>query len=160
MTLYSDLRTAIKTTLDTVTDVGVTHNRQRLHLGGDWSRFLTLFKTTIGGHDQLRGWMILRESAVPTDSDFGETARLQNFLLVGIMGFQDSGDSYGTFQALCDTVMATFEDETTMGVSGVIVGGIGPCTLREFGEEMLGSVLCHVGFIELPILTMRAQGTP
>jgi hypothetical protein len=159
MTVYSDLRSALVTIMEAITDVGQVHNRPRYN--ADMSRFLEHFKSTVDGVPQIRGWMLLREAApLARERDvFGEVARLQGFVWVGVQSLIDGSDSYGAFQALCDTVMAAFDDETTLGVSGVVVDAVGPCALRSFEEQQLGSVLCHVAEIEVPVWVSRAVGT-
>lgn len=158
MTAYTSLRTAIATALDGVPNTGIVHDRERFVV--DLSRYLELFKTTIGGVSQIRGWLVLRESAHPLDEAvYGEVRRRHLFVLYGVLGFQDSTDTYGTMQGLCDAVMAAFDNQTTLGVAGVVVRTVGPCALRSFKAEQFGSVLCHAAEIELPIDVMQPAGT-
>lgn len=158
MTAYTSLRTAIANLLATVTNVGMVNNRERFVV--DPAKYLDLFKVTIGGVPQIRGWMILRETAVPvSDTVFGEQRRRHGFVLYGVLGFSDSTDTYGTMQALVDTIMALFDDQTTLSVPGVIVRDVGPCSLRSFRTEQFGSVLCHAAEIEVPIEVMLPLGT-
>lgn len=157
MTTYTSLRTALVTLLETVADVGMVHGRERFVV--DPSKFLDMFKTTISGTTQIRAWLILRESMQPdTDTVFGEARQRHVFVLRGILGFQDSADTYGTLQALTDTIIALLDNQTTLSVSGTIVRGIGPCSLRSFEVGQFGSVLAHVAEIEVPIETMKALG--
>jgi hypothetical protein len=158
MTTYTSLRTALVTLLETVTDVGMVHGRERFVV--DPSKFLDMFKTTISGTVQIRAWLILRESMQPIeDTVFGESRQRHVFVLRGILGFQDSADTYGTLQALVDTIIALLDNQTTLSVSGTIVRRIGPCSLRSFEVGQFGSVLAHVAEIEVPIDTMTALGT-
>lgn len=158
MTQYTDLRAAIVTVLDGVSGIGEVHNRERFVVNP--SEYLDMFKASIGGVTQIRAWLVLRERAdVVPDTVFGETRRRHLFVLTGLQGFQDSADTYGTLQGLCDSVMAAFDDQTTLGVSGVVVRAVGPCTLRTFDAVQFGSVLCHRAEIELPIETLTEIGT-
>lgn len=158
MTVYQSLRPQIVTVLQGIANIGAVLDRERFVV--DPSKYLDLFKVTIGGSAQIRGWMVLRETAVPvTDTAFGEQRRRHGFVLYGVLGFQDTTDTYGTMQALCDAIMAAFDLQTTLSVSGVIVRAIGPCSLRSFRTEQFGSVLCHAAEIELPIETMLPLGT-
>lgn len=157
MTAYTDLRVAIKDTLDNIPSIGMTHNRERF--ASDPSTYLDMFNTTIGITSQIRAWLILRESVTPDrDTLFGEDTRVHNFVLRGYMGFNDANDSYGTFQALCDTVVATFDDQTTLSVSGVEVRGVGPCSLRSFETGQFGSILAHMAVIAVPVTVAHAVG--
>lgn len=157
MTTYTSLRTAIATVLEGITDIGLVHDRERFVVNP--SEYLDLFKTEIDGTRQIRAWLILRERVdTVTDTAFGEDRDRHLFVLTGYLGFQDSADTYGTLQGLCDSVRAAFSDQTTLGVSGVMVRAVGPCTLRTFDTGQFGSVLCHRAEIELPIETMQAIG--
>ena len=158
MTTYTSLRTAIATVLEGITDIGLVHNRERFVV--DPAAYLDMFKTTVGGTVQIRAWLILRERVdTVTDTAFGEDRDRHLFVLAGFLGFQDSADTYGALQALCDSVRAAFSNQTTLGVSGVMVRAVGPCTLRTFDVGQFGSVLCHRAEIELPIETMQTIGT-
>lgn len=158
MTMYTSLRTAIATVLEGITDIGVVNDRERFVTNP--SAYLDMFKTEIGGVTQIRAWLILRERVdTVTDTAFGEDRDRHLFVLAGFLGFQDSADTYGTLQGLCDSVRAAFSNQTTLSVSGVVVRAVGPCTLRTFDVGQFGSVLCHRAEIELPIETMQAIGT-
>jgi hypothetical protein len=158
VTVYSSLRASIISVLEGVTDVGEVHGRERFT--ADPAKFLDLFKTLIGSTTQIRAWLILRERADPIeDTAFGEVRRRHLFVLQGLLGFQDSTDTYGTLQTLVDTVMAAFDAQTTLSASGVIVRSVGPCTLRAFENVQFGSTLCHRCEIELPVDVMLPIGT-
>lgn len=158
MTAYTSLRTAVATALAGITDIGTVHNRERFVV--DPSAYLDMFKATIGGTVQIRAWLVLRESVQPiAETVFGEDRHRHLFVLRGYLGFADASDTYGTLQALCDTVMATFDNQTTLGVAGVIVRKVGPCALRSFDTGQFGSVLAHTCEIEVPIETMIPLGT-
>lgn len=158
MTAYTDLRAAIKTVLDGISGIGMTHNRERF--SADPSTYLDLFNTTISSVSQIRAWVIHRESVSPIESPvFGEDLREHMFVLRGYQGFNDANDTYGTFQALCDTVMATLDNQTTLGVTGVTVRSVGPCSLRSFGAAQFGTVLVHAAEIAVPIEVTKTMGT-
>lgn len=158
MTVYQSLRSAIVAVLGAIPDIGAVEDRERFIV--DPSKYLDLFKVTIGGAVQIRAWMVLRETAVPvSNSVFGEEHRRHGFVLYGVLGFQDNADTYGTMQALCDQVMAAFDVQTTLSTPGVIVRAVGPCSLRSFRTEQFGSVLCHAAELYLPIDVMLPFGT-
>jgi len=158
MTAYSDLRDAITTVLETVPNIGVVHDRERFVV--DPSRYLDLFKTNIGGKTQLRAWMVLRERAsYITDGAFNEIRMQHGFILYGILGFEDASDTYATLQGLADAVMAVLDAQSTLDVGGVIVGQVGPCSMRAFRTEQFGSALCHACEISVPIDVALEVGT-
>jgi hypothetical protein len=158
VTQYTSIRTALKAVLDAVPNIGATHDRERYVV--DPAAYLDMFKVTISGTVQIRAWLILRERAeVIDDAVFGEVRRRHWFVLRGYLGFQDSTDTYGTLQSLCDSVMAAFDNQTTLGVTGVVVRTVGPATLRSFETGQFGSVLAHIVEIEVPVDTLLPLGT-
>lgn len=159
MTISASLSTALKSVIVAIPDTGVVHDRPRFT--ANWSTFLNLFKTTIGSHAVIRGWMIKRESAPAGEGEFGVTERVHNYILTGVAGFADSDDAsqYAAMQSQADTIMATLDNQTTLGVTGVEVRGIGPCSLESYQELQFGSVLAHVFVINVPILVLLPTGT-
>lgn len=153
MTMYDSLNAAIVGVLEGISGVGTVHNR--LRYVSNPSAYLDLFKSD----GTINAWLVTRESVqVIPEGIFGEARERHVFVLQGFRAFVDSDSSYTTMQALCDTVRATFNNQTTLGVSGVIVRGIGPCAMRSFETGQFGSVLCHLAQIEVPIDTLTALG--
>ena len=142
---YNDLRVAIKALLDGVTDIGVTHTRERW--SDTWPSFLSLFKTQVNGEDQIRGWTISRTSKVMTVSGASREASVnytEEFLIRGFLGFSDADDTDGTFQALVDTIVTALNgDKNLSDAAGVVDYGAVPVEVRILDLRMFGRVMCH-----------------
>jgi hypothetical protein len=159
MTVSASLTAALKTQLETITDIGVVHDRPRY--ASDWSNYLNLFKVIIGGRSVVRGWMIRRDSAPVGAFALDEIERVHNYNIMGIASLSDSDalSQYDDMQALADTIMALLDNQTTLGVAGVVVRAVGPCSLESYDEQMFGSVLCHVLEIVCPIDVLLPLGS-
>jgi hypothetical protein len=159
VTTSASLTTALQTAVAAIADVGIVHPRPRFT--SNWSTFLDLFKGTIGGRNLIRGWMIARDSVTPADGDFSVVEQIHNYTLTGVAGFADSDSQsqYAALQSLCDTIIATLNAKTTLGVTGVQVNGVGPCSLESFEDMQFASTLCHVAVINVPIRVFLPFGT-
>ena len=154
MTTYSDLNAAIVAQLGGVTNIGAVHAYSRYI--ADWPTFLDQFKETVGGVEQIRGWFVtLANPAITNEpSAFRQRTRTYRFLITGILGVKDASATESTFIGLVEAVLDALDDETTLGVSGVVVGGFSPeCRIVELRQ--FGSVLCHVAEIglDVPVVT-------
>jgi len=142
-------RAAIKTILEGVTDVGNVHDYERW--APDWSSYLDLFKTTIGGTDQIRGWTITNERMPSRQVHDSGHRRDYVWVLRGVMGLDDSAATEKTFRALAEDVIEEFEVDRTL--SGVITNGAfaadGWPSLAVFEPRLFGTVLCHYAEIRM-----------
>jgi hypothetical protein len=147
------LRGALQQVIETVPDAGVVHNRVRMI--SSWEDWLDRFRQDIGGAKRLRGWMITRSSAAGFVSlvgqtsnpfAFGEQARPYVFQLTGLNGFED----------LVEAVMDELDAQTTLGIPGAMVGGVGPSLLTTFDLRTFGSVLCDYCEILVPVVVVRS----
>ena len=159
MSVYSDLITAVKVRVDTVSNVGTTHAYQRYN--ANWSDHLDQFKATIGGVVQIRGWIVTMDGGQPivgmmTDSRFGAIRRTYNLVVIGILGLSDSTNTETTFLNLMEEVMNALDGRDDLGVTGAEMYGSGPASLKLYDIRQFGSVLCHYCEISLPVETERA----
>lgn len=155
MSTYSDLVTAIKTRLDTVSGVGVTHAYQR-YADKD-AAFLDMFKTTISTVDQIRGWVVTMDENNPIQVDrFGLSTikRTYNFLVWGVLGFSDANNTESTFFSLAESVMDALEGRLDFGVSGVYM--VLPVAMTRYQVRTFGTRLCHYGELVVPVLFDKA----
>lgn len=151
MTVSASLSAALKALLETIPEIGQVHDRPR-H-AADWTNYMNLFKSIIGGRSVIRGWYLQRESALPEPGDFSEVERIHTFRITGVASHSDSDElsQYEDMQALADTIMALLDNQTTLAITGAVVRGVGPCALEGYEELMFGSALCHVLTITVPI---------
>jgi len=112
------IRARLKVTLDTVTNVGRTHDYLRWSI--DESAFIDLFGTTIGTDDQFRGWMITWrgfEQEEPYTGRDSDQYRTHTFQLDGYLGLKDSTATEKTFAALAELVCNTLDADGTLNSS-------------------------------------------
>lgn len=156
MSDYSDLRDAIESILESITDVGTVFD-YRPHLKTDTDYF-TGFHAVVEAEsdkDVIQAWFVNSpiEAPVLTWHPGGYTRNftfiLQGYRAVG--SYEDDGDSIPEgatekpFRDLCDTVMRTFMANPSLTVDGVAyaIGFRRAPTLRLFGAINLGPMLCH-----------------
>ena len=154
----AEILTALKAAVDGVANIGKTYSRQRYV--ADWANYLTLFKATIGGTDQIRGWMLMPDEAnaiVGERDQFSGILRTYNVLIVGFLGLDDSADTEGTLAALCEGVIDAIDAlSAPSGVTGAVGFGCGPCTVKSFQVRQFGSVLCNYAEISVPVQVTKA----
>jgi hypothetical protein len=86
-------RSAIYDTMKSVADVGLVHDYDRW--AADWNKFIDLFKTNIGGVDQIRGWEISQKAPVNEDRT---SIKRRTYSIKGYMSINDSLATEKTFQ--------------------------------------------------------------
>jgi hypothetical protein len=147
---YATILAQVKTTLDTVSNVGLTHDYMRWAI--DDSAFLDLAKTTIGTTDQIRCWMIDYSgftSEEPWISRPTKTLRVHTFVLHGYLGLDDSAATAKTFATLAETVCTALEDDTTLNADALSAYRE-PCQLT-VDHVLFYSNLCHHAAITLAV---------
>jgi len=147
---YATIRAQIKTTLDTVSNKGLTHDYMRWAI--DESAFLDIAKTTISSVAQIRVWMIDYAGFVaesPWISRSTEAMRVHTFILHGYMGLDDSAATAKTFATLAETVCTALDDDATLNADG-LSKYVDPCQLA-VDHVMFYSKLCHHAVITFAV---------
>lgn len=145
---YATILAQIKTTLDTVSNVGLTHDYMRWAI--DESAFLDLAKTTISTVDQLRVWMIDYAGFTSTEPWISrpvKSVRVHSFVLHGYLGLDDSAATAKTFATLAETVCTALEDDATLNARALSAYRE-PCQLV-VDHRMFYAHLCHHAQITL-----------
>jgi hypothetical protein len=142
------IRTAIYNTVNGVANAGQVYNRDR-H-ATDWSDFRDMFKTKIGGTDQIRGWMVgYRGIPEASGERFGvekRTMRTHRFNILGIMAIDDSESSEVTFAALAEDVCDALDSDATLqGFDAVSRATLG------FDPSPFAGVLVHAAAITIEV---------
>jgi len=137
------IRAAIKTALESVTNIGLVYDR--LRFAAETDAFLSLFKTTISGSVVIRGWQIktlsiAQEGFVTTGGLATGNARAYSYEVKGYLQFDDSNSSEITATALMIAVLDAL-DTTNLFVDTVIKVDLPQANLT---EVFFGPVLCHV----------------
>ena len=131
----SGIRTAIYTTLSGVTNIGKVYDYDRW--AADWATFINLFKTTISGMPQIRGWEISRTGPVPNDTT---SVRSHTYTIRGYMSLDDSAATEKTFNALIEAIYDAFLAAPDLNYAALGHDGIQVDVIE---ARMFGSVLCH-----------------
>jgi hypothetical protein len=143
------IRAAIKTAVQTVANVGLVYDYQRLTT--EWDAFLDLFKTSIGDSDVIRGWCITCEGMVPQERETygGNTsnyARNYPYKIRGYFGVDDSAESEKTAFIIAELVV----DALTDHISSAALDNIP--ALSTFEPRVFGGTLCHFAEISMTVL--------
>ena len=134
------VRSGVYTALAGISDIGKVYDYRRFN--ANYAEFLNLFKATIDGADQVRGWQISRKSGREDDS----SVKTHIFRIEGFFGLSDANATEKTFNALIESVAAAFRANKTL--SGAALGhDFIQAAIIE--ERVFGSVLCH--FCELNV---------
>lgn len=141
------IRAQVKAILQGVTDVGQVHDYDRWEI--NWDEFLALFKATISGVDQIRGWTIHAQSEAagyPGTNNVGQFEHV--FLLRGYLGLKDDGATEKTFDDLVEAVVQAFMGNYTL--NGTAMNAEPPqVAVKEVRQ--LSDVLVHYAEIQLRV---------
>ncbi len=143
----SGIRAQIKTILQGVADIGQIHDYDRWEI--DWDRFLSLFKATVGGTDQIRGWTIHAQSGeltYPGTNNVGELEHL--FLIRGYLSLKDSSATEKTFDDLVEAAQKAFMGNTTLNGSATLAE---PPRVMLKEARQLSDILVHYAELQLRV---------
>ena len=142
------IRTAIFNAVNGVSQVGQVYDYER-H-ATDWSDFLDLFKTTIGGTPQIRGWTVGYRGIQSVEngrfSGVGRISRTHRFQILGVMGIDDSASTEKTFAILAEDVCDALDSDAT--VQGFM--HTAPATLG-FDPTPFAGILVHAAAITIEV---------
>lgn len=143
------IRTAVYNAVNGVSDVGMVYNREKY--SDDWLVFLSQFKTSIGGINQIRGWMIgFSGYATAPEKEFagppgGTTKavirRAHIFKAMGYQGYSDELDTERTFAALAESVVNALDADTTL--HGGSFFSCSPASIDFYGTLLKADVFCN-----------------
>ena len=156
----SAIRTAVYNAVNGVTDAGKVYDRERF--SASWDTFLSQFKTTISGTDQIRGWTVsFAGYASPPEKLFAGPPGAQSFVIarpyvfkvMGYMGLNDADATEKTFATLAEAVVAALDADSTLHDDSTYLE-TSPASIDLFGTLLLGSVLCN--HAEITIIVTEA----
>ncbi len=138
----STIRTQIYTVLRSVTDIGVVYDYDRW--AADWVTFINLFKTTIDGVDQIRGWEISRKAVIEGllkfDVGSKKKKKKHSFVIRGYLGLKDADGTEKIFNSLIEAVASAFRSNETLNSTAWFHDGLQAEIIE---ARMFGGVLCH-----------------
>lgn len=145
MTTVADIRAAIKTTMQTVSNIGVVNDFERY--SDQMSKLKLQYVANISGSDQLRGWHIRRIAKREVFVDTGRWSVHNRWRIRGFMAIDDDNETEKTFDDLVNALEDAFRADDTLG--GEVLSCIDPET-SEAGLQLIDSkpvlfagVLCH-----------------
>tara|TARA_R110000868_G_scaffold225568_2_gene477804 strand:- start:17540 stop:18160 length:621 start_codon:yes stop_codon:yes gene_type:complete len=147
MTSSSQIRTALLTMLETVPAIGRVHGYERYAKNEkDFSALYLWSPDAAASSKPVRGWHV-RRVAVRRSLFVGDQVSVStDWRLRGFLSIQDAEASELMMDALVDAVMATYDQDLTLGglLSEPAQAGaaLGP-QMTESGPYMLGGVLVH-----------------
>ena len=147
---YATILAQIKTTLDTVTNIGRTHDYMRFAI--DESAFLDWAKTTISTVDQIRVWMIDYggfSAETVWISRSAKKHRVHTFVIYGYLGLDDSAATGKTFATLAETVCDALDADATLNSDALSSSRV-PCQ-ADVEPWLFYSKLCHRAVIALAV---------
>ena len=137
------IRDAIYTILSGVADIGVVYKYE--HWTSDYSQFLALFKTTISGVDQVRGWEVGLKAPLLEESN--HVGRL-TYSIRGYLRVNDELESELTFAALVEAVRLAFRTNVKLNDTAINCNFLSVDVLE---VRTFGGVLCHYAEMTLPV---------
>lgn len=145
------IRAAIKTTMQTVSNIGVVNDFERY--SDQASKLSAQYVATISGSPQLRGWQIRRVAKREVFVDHGRWSVHNRWRIRGFMALNDATESEKTFDSLIAALEDAFRANDTLG--GEVMTCIDPETseaglqLIESKPVLFAGVLCHSAECEL-----------
>lgn len=154
------IRTAVYNAVNGVTDIGKVYDFEKW--SASWDEFLDQFKTTIGGVDQVRGWMVAYRgyanppemiAAGPPGAASFLTTRPHRFSITGFMGLNDDDATEKTFAALVESVVAALDADSTLHDTNTYME-CAPASIDTFETLMMAGLLTN--YVEIGIVVTEA----
>jgi len=124
-----------------VSSIGRVHDYERWAVR--WADHLDLFKTTIDGQQQIRGWTISCRSMPQGRLEFsGAKLRTYTYKIRGYFGLDDGSASEKTAVALAEDVVEALDASDTLHDGGSYYDAL-PASMDVFEPRLFGGVLCH-----------------
>lgn len=157
---WTQLRTIVVAEISAVSDVGKVITRQQLPT--DWTSTLKVFKTTIDGRDQIRGWVVLPN--VPFRVSVLDALRsYQDTYSFTIFGFQSGRDEDTDYQGTLDRATEVAEGLDARQAFGLTGGDsvffAGPANIRAHEWRRFTSIGCWYTELDYSVVVNRADIT-
>lgn len=145
----SAIRAALYSAVSNVTDAGRVYDYKRR--ADNWPDFLALFKTTIGGVAQIRGWDINYKGFEGQRDPImaRQTIRNRIFWVQGYMRVNDDAGSDKIFATLTEAVCNAIDADSTLHSGPYKMTP--PASMPEVEVLPLGDVLCHFAQIVVTV---------
>ena len=152
MPTLDQIRSAIKTKLEGVADVGVVHDYERFTT--EQAKFRELYVAGAAGNQRVKGWNIRRAATRETFIDLNRWVVVHTWRIRGFMSIEDAEATEKTFdnliEAFRDAVRVnptlTAEPDHSEAITDEERAGV---QVTDSGPVMFAGVLCHSAQLEL-----------
>jgi hypothetical protein len=145
MSTLTQIKDAIKATMETVNGVGLVHTAER------YDHSLEKLRTHYTAGGKLKGWYIRRTLTVTEEPRVGRFDVRHEFTIRGFQALVDANASELEFDLTIEDLRAAFLSDTKLG--GTVNTTSFPdqvgLQLREAGVVMFAGVLCHSARLSL-----------
>lgn len=149
MPTVTQIRNAIATRMRAVPNVGQVYDYQRYDKNIE--ALQALYRSTIGGVDQVRSWFIWRFATDRQSPQLGRYVITHTWRIRGYQSLSDAVASEKTFDDLIETMAAGFRDDESLGgvVASTVTERAAGLQLDEQAPVMFAGVLCHMASMTL-----------
>lgn len=148
----ADIRQQIYTIVSGISNIGKVYDYERW--AADWTAFINLFKATIGGVEQIRGWEISRKSASEKQiviKTVGASQMFEDSHVYAIKGYlrvNDSEASEKVFNLLIENIKSAFRENRNLNGKAQRHDLIQAPLIE---TRIFGDVLCHCAELNLTV---------
>jgi hypothetical protein len=155
MAQLDTLATAIKTDLDTVSNVGVTYSHGLLPTTNDWADFLVAFTTLIGGERQVRAWTVqyLSEKRQYRTVGNNKVLRTVTFLIRAHLSMTATSET--VFRGLLESAVTAIDSDPNLGGSCIDHDACDVLVPDNGAGLFLGDILVH--YAEITVVARVEQ---
>lgn len=148
MATHTEIRYAIAATIQTVSDVGEVHTRER------FAKRMGDFRKIFASEGDLRVWIIVRRGVEESSAARGRRTVIQRWQIRHYAQFNDNEQSEIAFDTRVDAVRDAFRNHENLGGSVIttIVGNQAGVQVTDAGPVMFADVLCHSARLALSTL--------
>lgn len=151
MPTLTQIRDAIKATIETVPGVGLVHTYERFAIRE--KDFRALYETGVAPDTRILGWHIRRVLTRERSPAVGRSVVANEWTIRGFMGLDDAAASELTFDGLVESIADVFRANPDLG--GVVASTtqedseLAGIQVIDSGPVMFAGVLCHSARLQL-----------
>lgn len=149
MAALETIRAAIVAKAAMVPNIGRVHEYQRYDTQA--SGLQGLYRASVGGVEQLRGWFVTRKATQELGPYRGRTVVIHQWELRGYLGLSDALATEKTMDALIEALRDAFRSDETLGgvVDSTVLDDGAGLQLEEQQPVLFAGVLCHMARLTL-----------
>lgn len=161
MGVIANQAAALKTAIETVTDVGAVYDYQPFPKN-DWAQFVTTLTVVIGGQRQVRAWTIQYEGEDRRYEAIGigavKTIRRINYIIRCHMSWAHPS-SDGVFRDLLESAATAIDSARSLGGTALDHDPITIDLPNDASPVMIGDIMCHYAEIRVVVKVVESLTT-